>query len=143
MAEHPIVPKKEKNFVGQLFGIIKQYKEIIGVLSAVVVAVSGAISWTVSHFATEEELSNLECRMQLKVSTQALPIHSSMLTFRIEAKWSQIASLAKETGPDALLKIEQLKTDIKDLGEERKSVDQEYKQAVNDAVVKCFRAEKK
>src|SRR3954447_1601176 len=64
---------------------IKPYKELVALLGAAVMALSGGVSFAVSHFATVEQLSSLECRMSVSTSTQWLPMKINVLAVQIES----------------------------------------------------------
>src|SRR5690242_9722595 len=70
------------NPVVQFVEWIRPYKEIAILIGTASACISGAVSWAVTHFATLEELSNLECRMSVNVNIQALPIRSSVLSVK-------------------------------------------------------------
>jgi len=116
---------------------IKPYKELAVIISSAVILLSGSVSWAVSRFATVEQLSNLECRMSINITIQALPIQASMLSMKIEGKWAQIAALSRDITPEVQTRIEQHKQDLKDLSDERKKIETTFQQEINTAPVKC------
>jgi hypothetical protein len=48
---------------------VKPYKEIAVLLVGLFSAISVGIAWTVNHFATQNALSDLECRIRLAMTT--------------------------------------------------------------------------
>jgi hypothetical protein len=128
-----------QNVIVRFVDWIKPYKEFAVIAAAGIAFLSGGVSWAVSHFATVEQLSHLECRMSVNISIQSLPIQSSMTSMKIEGKWSQIAYLSRENTPDSQVKQEQLRLEIKDLGDERKRIDAAFQQEVAAAPIKCAR----
>jgi hypothetical protein len=125
------------NSIARFVDWIKPYKELTAILGSAIVLLSGSVSWAVSRFATVEQLSSLECRISLNINIQALPLQASMLSMKIEGRWALIVSLSKENTADSLIRVDQLKQDLKDLSEERKRIETTFQQEVSAAPVKC------
>src|SRR5262245_51830810 len=128
-----------KNVIVRFVDWIKPYKEFVAIAGSAVILLSGGVSWAVSRFATVDQLSNLECRILINISTESLPIVSKMLNMKIESKWAQIANLPKDNTPELEAKKEQMKQDIKDLSDERRKVDAALEQEIRGAPVKCVK----
>ena len=127
----------ESSGVARLVDRIKPYKELAAAGVGVIAMLSGAVSWAVAHFATQEELKRLECTSEVNLATRALPLFSAVLSVKIETKWAQLAETRKTSSPEAEIRGRQLEADIRDLSDERKATDLKYQLAVETAPVKC------
>src|SRR5258708_7589339 len=56
----------------------KPYKDLIGLISAVCVAVSAVVSFAVSYFATRTDITDLECRVFDHVEEKLGPARRAM-----------------------------------------------------------------
>ena len=99
---------------------VRPYNEIIAAAAGAVAILSAGISWGVAHFATVEELKRLECTSEVNLITKSLPLYSSVLTVKIDFKWSQLAEAKRNRTAEGELKVKQLENDIKDLSDEGK-----------------------
>jgi hypothetical protein len=132
----PDPPEKPKGPIEVLASWFKPRWEIVGIVSALIVALSGGVSWIVAHFATEDELKMVECTADISLKTQALPLFSALSEMKIDSKRGELRELRKANPPDQD-KIQALEDDIKDLRDAKKSADAKYQQAITDATVKC------
>jgi hypothetical protein len=115
---------------------LKPRWEIVGVVSALIVALSGGVSWIVAHFATEDELKMVECTADISLKTQALPLFSAVSEMKIDGKRGELRELRKANLPDQD-KIQALEDEIRDLHDAKQSADAKYQQALADAPIKC------
>ena len=91
-------PAADKSGLSALLEWSKPYREIIGILLAVIVAVSGGVAWIVSHFATQVELHYLECRVTNTIANPLLPVHMEAFAGKIEWRQTQAKELAQHGG---------------------------------------------
>jgi hypothetical protein len=76
--------------------VMKPYKEMAALVVAVILGLSAAVSWAVAHFATQSQLSRLECKFSLDLGKQARKMHERVYDEAIATRESQIAQLSKQ-----------------------------------------------
>jgi hypothetical protein len=91
-------PEENKGWISALLKKSEPYRQIIGIMSGVVVATSAGVAWIVAHFATVTELHYLECRVTNNILTQLLPIHMEEFAGKIDWRAAQIKELVKQGG---------------------------------------------
>jgi hypothetical protein len=117
---------------------IKPYQEIIGLGTALVVAVSGAVAWAVAHFATEAEVFYLECRINSNIAAQLLPIRQEFFAAEIDWRNSQIKQLAQQTGSSSTNSIiRQLSSEIGELNKQQTALLSELQKKLEDMSNRC------
>jgi hypothetical protein len=142
-AAPPAPPTAKKNRLSALLEWSKPYRETIAILTAVLVAISGGVSWIVAHFATQAELHYLECRVTNNILTQLLPIHMEEFAGKIDWRAAQIKQLAQNGGGTngSISTIFELTDQINTLTKEQKDasaklqkdIDATAKQCINEA----------
>jgi hypothetical protein len=55
---------------------IKPFRELIALIVAVSVSISGAMSWAITYFATRSDMSHLECRLIEQLYSQVTPVRT-------------------------------------------------------------------
>ncbi len=114
-------PKEPKGRLSKLLERSKSYREAIGIVAAVVVAISGAVAWVVAHFATQAALHLVECRVTNSMTAQLLAIRMEQYATQQEALLAQIEDFAKQGSTESLKKITDIRTQIASLNKSRES----------------------
>jgi hypothetical protein len=129
----------EKNRLSALLEWSKPYRETLGILTAVVIAISAGVSWTVAHFATQKQLHYLECRVTNNILTQLLPIHLEEFASKIDWRAAQIKQLAQNgRGTAASINmIAELTGQMNMLTKEQESASAKLQKEINAIVVQC------
>ena len=94
----PTAAVEKRSSLSALLEWSKPYREVIAILATVVVAVSGGVSWTVAHFATQVQLHYLECRVTNTIANQLLPVHMEEFAGKIEWRQAEAKVLAQHGG---------------------------------------------
>jgi DNA repair ATPase RecN len=126
--------------LGALLEWTKPYRETIAIVVAVTAAISGAVSWTVAHFATQAELHFLECRMTNNIVTQLMPVYSREFSDRVDWRMEQIMDLAKRGGgtPDSISRISELKNQVDALTKDQAEQAANLKKEIDDIARQCI-----
>jgi hypothetical protein len=146
--------ENKRHFLATLMKTIKSHSEIIGICTAVIVPLSAGVSWAVAHFATQVQLSYLECRVLSNIHTQTYSMQTGMLAAEINWRNSQIAQLARqsrdrprtsegrrltqqaEDNPNNIVII-QLSVEINELAKRQSAIADENKIKLEEMMSKC------
>jgi hypothetical protein len=136
-AEESAPPSLGKR-LSDLVTLLTPYKEIIGLGSLAVGAISAGVALAVSYFATESELFYLECRINSSIETQYLPMQTSILAASIDWRTSQIRQLAQlNTNNSTSAAIVAMTSEINDLTKQQTNLANEVKKKIDERAEKC------
>ncbi len=140
--------KPEKSFglsFDKLWGLAKDYKELLSSSIAVLSAILAGITWVNAHFATEEEVSGLECRMLANLNLQLLPHELNLMSVRIDVKQADINRLrqAGNTTEPIVNVLVQFENQVKEMTAEREMIKKSYDDTLKKAVdSSCYKKTK-
>jgi hypothetical protein len=124
--------------ISSFLGYIKPYRELMALLIGVVVAISGSISWAVSHFATAAQLQNLDCTTDSRINRGQLAVSDAILLAGEDTANRRLADLNKidrKTPAETAEVDEQNQTISADIRQIQANLDKMDKENV--AVLKC------
>jgi hypothetical protein len=70
----------------RVLAFIKDNKEVLATSGSLLTALFGAIAWAFAYFATQEQVSRLECTMSYNLLLQSLPTEINLDILKIEQK---------------------------------------------------------
>ena len=130
-----VVMAKKQGRLAALLAVTEPYRALISIGVAVVVALSGAVSWAVAHFATQSQIYYLECRMNTNLQNQVYSMQMDIIGAEINWRNLQIAQLADQSGAGgAILK---LTTDINELSKKQSQLSNDDKKNRDELSKKC------
>jgi hypothetical protein len=118
---------------------VKPYKEIVTLAFAVFAVISGLISWVVAHFATQAELSYLECRINNNIETQALEDKTNAFAIAVQLRNSQIKQLTDQPPSNGSnVSIGRLSEEVSSITREQFSYSVEAKKKIDENAKRCI-----
>jgi hypothetical protein len=134
-------PKDDKNngFRARLSAFLKwiePYRVFVGLLVALVIAISGAVSWAVAHFATQQAVSYLECKITHQMTSHVDDAQANLYASEIDARGSQIKELM-ERDPPFMAPVNRLLTEQQNLTTQKDAAASAAKDQLNEAIVAC------
>lgn len=129
--------------LSDLLGSTKPYREIIAIAVAAIVAISGGVAAIVAHFATEVELTNLECKLTHQLTSQLFGSQARVYDAQIDARQSQLKQFAIQAQPIAGPSLKQLVDEMADLKAKADAANKEATDQLNEAIRKCDDASSK
>lgn len=118
----------------------KPYRELIAILVALVISISGSVAWIVAHFATQAQVHYLECRVTNNILTQLLPIHMEEYADKIEWRSAQIKELAQHGGgtPQSINTIADLSDQMTSLTKAQQAAATAFQKDIDDIAKRCI-----
>jgi hypothetical protein len=120
---------------------LKPYREIAILLVGLFSAISAGIAWTVSHFATQFALSNLECRISHDNGTKALADGAAATDAAVGLRHAEVRVLVAEPpSPTNSALTNQLLAEADAISSAYAKDAAQSAQKINDAFAACLRA---
>ena len=76
---------------------IRPYRELVALVVGIVAAVSASVAWTVSHFATQSQLSSLECDVNGRINSSATSTLKTIIEADEDSRNQRLAALNADT----------------------------------------------
>jgi hypothetical protein len=107
---------------------IKANKELLAVAGSALTGLFGAIAWAFAYFATQEQLSRLECTMGSNLLLQVLPAEISVDTLKLEQRHLELVKIrsASLSGDEVIVTLQRLEDEIQNLQAERERYNKTY-----------------
>jgi len=123
--------------ISSFLGQIAPYRELIALIVGVVAAISASISWTVSHFATQAQLTSLDCKTDTRLNSDSFLLKNFFLTNDENTANGRLSDLNKVATKTAGEEAEaedlsaEISSDIQQISANEKQI------AAQSMVVKC------
>jgi hypothetical protein len=114
----------------------KPYRDVIALGVALVIAISGAVSWAIAHFATQEAVSYLECKLTHQMTSHVEDGQANLFAAEIDARQSQIKELT-ERNPPPMPSVSRLLTENQSLTTQKDTATTHAKDQLNEAITAC------
>ena len=103
-------------YIAGFLKAIKPYRDLLALITGVIVAVSGSVSWVVSNFATQAQLQNLECRTTNDIRADGLNVQLGLLSADLERANARLAALngIAVRSPSEIVETAALSNEIRD-----------------------------
>lgn len=78
-------PSNDARIVLAIWAYVKSHwKEISFVAGSVITTMTGAIIWIIAYFATQEQVTRIECILSTNMSIQSLPLELTLIKFQLD-----------------------------------------------------------
>jgi hypothetical protein len=73
--------------------IKSHWKEIGAIAGSVITTVTGATVWVAADFATQDQVTRMECILSTNITIQSLPLELALIKFQLDETTSEASNL--------------------------------------------------